>query len=639
MNINFLRLLTFTVFAGWNANAQELTNKIPAQAQLVVTINNKAIVEHSSIELLNETLVKLGAFEHAKTNIDYPIKSLTESDLNLDKQSYIYHTSADSLYYIGILLPLKNNHQVKQHMFSQFTVLPTFNGYERRVSKDGKTQVSWNHETLFIFTGGLHDNYFQNEDVANRYGLDLGPKPQHEYDWNYNESLDSTANTVVDTADAVWTREADASAEEETADASEEAIEASEEDTEADSLYLISQVREAKNDSIKAKLFTKWLAADFNSYLEPKQNLAENKTINLTDRKHLLRLWIPNIEELYQTYLPKDLLKMVGVDIKNVKYGYQDALIDLIQDQHSLKLSGSVGVDPDMEKVFKSLYKNKFNKKFSQYIPENHLAYASVNISTEGYFQQLPKLISRWYAPLSGEYADVLNIAATVVEIGLDEKAIGKVMKGDNIFFLNDLHKVTKEYVTYEYDDDYNSTEVTKTKEEYAPNFLWMFSSEDQRIFRKTLDFAIKRKKVTLEEGIYKIDATKSIDPIYILFKKDIVFVGNNIEQLTAIHQNRFRTSKDTKVKKDIFAYPANMVVHMSAIPQVVNQLEIPVTAAWEQTLQDLSGYGNLQIKSNKINKSRFYGELSVELPKKDKNALQYILKHIIQNLNDNTTD
>lgn len=109
-----------------------------------------------------------------------------------------------------------------------------------------------------------------------------------------------------------------------------------------------------------------------------------------------------------------------------------------------------------------------------------------MNISTEGYLKQLPALISRWYAPLAGEYADVVTIAATALEIGLDEKSIGKVMKGDHVFFLNDLQKVTKDYVTYEYDDDddYNYKEITKTKDEYVPNFLWMFTSQDQRLYK-----------------------------------------------------------------------------------------------------------------------------------------------------------
>src|SRR5690606_20283875 len=131
------------------------------------------------------------------------------------------------------------------------------------------------------------------------------------------------------------------------------------------------------------------------------------------------------------------------------------------------------------------------------------LAYVSTNLSTEGYLQQITTLMNNWYAPLAGENAELLSIVATALEIALDEKSIAKLMKGDQVFFLNDLHKVSKEYTTYEYDEDYNYEEVVKTKEEFQPNFLWMFTSEDQRIFKKTLDFAVKRQKASVDNDIY----------------------------------------------------------------------------------------------------------------------------------------
>lgn len=664
MNLKYLSLLALTAFAGMEATAQELTNKIPAQADFVVAINNKAIVEHSSIQLLNETLSKLGAFEKTTNNLDFSIKSLEELDFNLDKQAFIYRANTDSLYYIGVLIPLKSNHKIKDRMFSQFDMLPIYNGYERRVSKDGKTQVAWNQETLFVLTGDLHSNYFQMKDVADRYGLDLGMYGASSDTWVYDDTLDAAAATE-EAIEAIATEEvlpdtvnileeiSEAAEEAEVAYADTSAVLAADDwsdevdtidmddyDLESDSLYLLNQKREAKNDSLKNKLFGTWLSNDFNNYLDPKSNLGQNKAVKISDQKNLLRVWIPNLDKLYQNALPYDVLRMAyGFDLKNLKYGYEDATFDLIQDQHTLKLTGTVGVDAEMAKIFKTLYSNKINKKFGQYIPENHLAYASINISTEGYIKELPALISRWYAPVAGEYADVVTLTATALEIGLDEKSIGKVMKGDHVFFLNDLQKVTKDYVTYEYDDDYNYKEITKTKDEYVPNFLWMFTSQDQRLYKKILEFAVKKQEVSLENGIYKISKQKKLEPIYILFKNDVVFVGSDLEQLTAIEQNRFKASKNVKIRKDMSSNPFNMVIHTNAIPEVVNKLEIPVTASLDQTLKDLSAYGDVQIKSSTLNKNRFSGELSVELPKQDKNALQYILKNVMKNLNNNITN
>ena len=659
MNIKFLAFLAISTFTTITANAQQLTSKIPKDAQFVVSINSKAIVEHSSMELLNETLTKLGAFDKQVTEgVNFIPENLIESDIDLDRQAFIYRTSNDSLYYVGILLPLKANQQVGQKMFSNFQELPETKGYQRRVSSDGRTHAAWNDESLLVLTGDLHSDYFDNVAIANRYNIELDNATTSTWNDDYSGT---DAYVLADSADATWT-EIDFG--EDTVTAPVDSVSAWESttpdtvttdtledmedyvaaapeddvsylwDDEPDSSTLAYQDREAKNDSIKNELLINWLSQDFTDYLEPADNLAKNKSVRLKDNKHLIRVWISNLDELYSDALPYDIVKIAyGVDMKNLKYGYQAATLDLIQDKHNIKIQGTAQLDVETARIFDGIYSNKMNKKFKQYIPENHLAYGSVNISTEGYLKQLPGLISRWYAPLLGENGEFLKLAATALEIGLDEKAIGNIKRGDDVFFLNDLRKVEKEYITYEYDENYEYQEVTKTKDQYVPSFLWMFTSKDHRLFKKILDLGINKQEVTLDDDIYTIEKPNNMDPIYIYFKKDIVFVGSDAEQISAIQENRFKSSRNAKVKKDIFSNQLNLIVHASEIPEAVSQLEIPVTASWEQTLQDLSTYGDLQLKSNMKGKNGVYGEVSIELPKEDKNALQYLLKHLIENL------
>ena len=659
MNIKVLAFLAIPTFSTITANAQELTSKIPKDAQFVVSINSKAIVEHSSMELLNETLTKLGAFDKQVTDgVNYMPENLIESDIDLDRQAFIYRTSNDSLYYVGILLPLKANQQVGQKMFPNFQELPETKGYQRRVSSDGKTHAAWNDESVLVLTGDLHSDYFDNVAIANRYNIELDNATTSTWNDDYSGT---DAYVLADSADATWT---EIDFDEDTVTAPVDSVSAWESatpdtvttdtledvedyvdaapeddvsylwDDEPDSSTLAYQAREAKNDSIKNELLINWLSQDFTDYLEPADNLAKNKSVRLKDNKHLIRVWISNLDELYSDALPYDIVKIAyGVDMKNLKYGYQAATLDLIQDKHNIKIQGTAQLDVETARIFDGIYSNKMNKKFKQYIPENHLAYGSVNISTEGYLKQLPGLISRWYAPLLGENGEFLKLAATALEIGLDEKAIGNIKRGDDVFFLNDLRKVEKEYITYEYDENYEYQEVTKTKDQYVPSFLWMFTSKDHRLFKKILDLGISKQEVTLDDDIYTIEKPNNMDPIYIYFKKDIVFVGSDAEQISAIQENRFKSSRNAKVKKDIFSNQLNLIVHASEIPEAVRQLEIPVTASWEQTLQDLSTYGDLQLKSNMKGKNGVYGEVSIELPKADKNALQYVLKHVIENL------
>lgn len=630
MNIKNLTLSTCLAFAGFQVTAQDLSSKIPAQAKLILSINNKALVENSSPELLNEALTKLEVFKNADTDI----KAIIQSDFDLNKQAYFYYTNTDSIQYVGLLAPLKENHGVKNHLFSDYNVLPNTENYERRVSKNGKIQVAWNQESLLILTGNLVDSYFQTKEISAYYGLEFASNDTT--DWEYNEDL-------AVAADSAWAVEVsppqyvDASNELEDLEVAEtEDVSEAYEDEWNWYSHLLSPEQEAKNDSIKDVLFTHWIESDFDSYLNPKNNLGNNKLIKLSDTKHLMRVWIPDFDQLYKDILPSEILSLVyNFDMKNLKYGYKDATFDLIQENHILKFITNVNTDDDLAKYLKTISKNRVNKKFTHYIPENYLAYSSLNISTEAYLKELPKFITRWYMPAVED--DFFEIVATALEITLDEKAIGKVIKGDNLLFVNNLKKVTREYVTYDYDEDYNYEEVKETKEEYVPDYLWMFTSEDQRLFKKILEYSAVKEKIAFENGIYRTLDEDNSEPIHILFKDDIVFVGSNLEQISAISENRFSNNKDSKVKKDILSNPFNLRIKTAAIPEITSKLEVPVSLTNNDFLENLSEYGDIQVKINKMKKNTIHSEISIELPKKDKNALQYILKNLIKNMNTNS--
>lgn len=636
--------------------AQELTKKIPANAQFVVTFNNKAIIEQNSLELLTTSLAKFGATQDTVTaNKILKITNLLHNDINLEKQSYVYRTVTDSLYHIGALLPLKPQHQLAETLFSKFNALSPINGYERRISKDGKILASWNKESLLILTGGIQNGYFEDEEVAKRYGLDITPYYSAD-DYAESDTAYAAEGELEEAVEAEETVEEAESFEaaEAAVEAAEAAVEAAEEatwitletDEDAayqldsltnDSLYTAYLARQATNDSLKNNLLVNWLASDFQQFIDPAKNLAANKQIVLNDSKNLVRFWFSNLDDLYKESLPYGMLSSVmGMSLENLQYGYKEATLDIIQDKNKLKFAAIFQVDDELYKDFKSIYSNKANKKFKQYIPQDILAYASINASTESYLKSMPNLINRWYAPLTGEYAEVVEIGTTALQIALDEKAISKVFRGDNVFYLNGLKKVDVTYTDYIYDDDYNYEEVTKTKQEYVPNFLWIASSEDQRLFKKMVEFGTKKSKITVKNGVYSLPKTSNLEALHIVFKKDLVFVGSDEAQIQAIHENRFQGSKDAQIIKDIYKHPFNLVINASKIPTVARQLEIPVSKTWENTMEELAGYGQLRMHSALLKKNKFYGELSLELPKKDKNAMEYILKQLISTVDTN---
>ncbi len=676
--VGLLALSTSTLAYG-----QDLVQRIPAQADLVAVVNSQAIVKHSSFEKLNEVLSKLGAFEALQSEHALDMNKIEDFDLAYDRNAYVYKTDTDSSYYVGILIPLKAGHQIEQHIFSDFSVESAAGGYRKTIAKDGKTQLAWNDNSLFILTGDYKSHFFQNDSIAAAYGITPTASADTWYDAPYAVDTVVAADdwaVAADSAYAVATEAEDdwIMAEADTAvaveleydsvptppmlisvpppavqsDASDWDVLSPKVDTTSayttdydveldsysDETYQAEMAVHAKNDSIQNAAFLSWISRDFESLLlSPNAGSLDKKILQYDKNNTLVHLWVKDLDDVYRNALPYDVLSMgFGFNMKNLDYGYQDAVLDFVQENNVLKMKASIGLDKDVQQIFAKMYKNKANRKFAKYVPENHLGYLSLNVNTEAYLNSIPTLFERWYGPMVSSYSDLVSIGGTALQIALDEKAIARVMKGDHVVFINDLKKVTTEYVDYEYDDDYNYTQVTKSKEEEIPNFLWMFTSEDQRLFTRLLAFAEKEQKASQTDGIFKISENEKSMPVYIFFKDNIVFVGNDEAQLLSIKENRFVASKDASVRKQIFGNNMAATVHTAKIPDVINKLGVPIVGSWHKTVNSLSEYGDISITANGLKKNRIGGEFSIAFPQKENNALQYLLQQILENIDSN---
>lgn len=668
---NFLLAGLTTIFGGL-LYGQDLVHRVPASSEFVTVINNKAIVNHSSFEKINEVLTKLGAFEGLNADDDLGVNSILDLSMAYDRNAYIYRSSSDSSYYVGLLIPLKTDEHIAQRLFKSATVLPESAGFHRRASTDGKMRAAWNKDFLFVLMGESKNNYFEIPEVAERYGIELADT---DMAWEYQDLYAEEAAIAVDTAyamvdsayaaiDTSYTEayaEAEAVAdsaatayvydEEEDAEAyevenypsAEEPYDYSDDEYDnsayTDSVYLAEMARVATNDSIRNALFAQWLAADFEGYLNPAQNISKRKGIlDFDQKKTLIHLWVSDLNELYKNSIPYDVMNLqFGLNMRNMDYGYKEATLDLTQDKNTLKLAGSVELDKEMEEIFKKIYSKKINKKFGKYIPQNHLGYLSLNISTEEYLKQIPAILERWYAPLVYDHKDLISIGSLALEIATDEKAVAKVMNGDNLLFINSLQKVEREYVDYEYDDDYNYTEVTKTKEEYIPSFLWMFTSQDQRLYKKLLIYAEKMEKaVSIDHDLFRFSENDKSMQFYVLFKQDMVFLSNDSLQITQIKENRFKSTNDAKIKRDIRNNTMNAVVHAAEIPQTINKLGLPIIGSWKKSVDELAQYGDISIRANGVKNKKISGEMSIDFPSSNENALQYLLQQMLDNLEDN---
>jgi len=644
------------------AQAQDLIQQVPAEAQFVGVINNRAIVNHRSFDKINSLLTQLGAFEELNKDRATPLNSISDLDIDFKRNAYVYRTTTDSTQYVGILVPLKNGLQNVEDLFKNFKTLPDLDGYHRLASENLKTQAAWNNNSLFFLIGDVQNSYFEDPEVAERYGIELPAAMAYDDgDWEAVTELEDLIGEEVD--DYYYTEEAEEAEAAEEAEGYEEAEEyvaadstsvlgIDAEDTDwddesydeenslyTDSAYQAELARNIRNQEIKDSLLANWIDVDFLQLLKPAKAIANQKEIlNFDANKTLARVWVNKFGELYANSIPYDMMRYTyGVKIAPFNFGYEDASFDLIQEKNTLKIATTIGLDKDLARNIAPVYNGKLNKKFANYIPADHIGYLSLNISTEAYLQQVPNLMERWYAPFLGEYGDIANIVATAFSIALDEKAIAKTFQGDQVLVLNGLQKKEREYIDYEFDEDGDYTEVTKTKQDYEPSFLWMFTAKDQRLYKKSLALAQKLEYAQeLGSNFYRVHEKVKNLSFYAYLKDDMVLISNDSTLMHSIQQNQFKGFKDAQLAKDLQKNTFNGVIRTKSMIKAIDDMDIPLLATWQKTLDEMSNYGDLHISAEKMKKNKVRGEISISFPNAKEDALSYLLDQALDKFDTN---
>lgn len=642
------------------AQAQDLIQQVPAEAQFVGIINNRAIVNHQSFDKINALLTKLGAFEEINKERTTPLTSISDLDIDFKRNAYVYRTATDSTQYVGVLVPLKNGLQNGEYLFGKFETLPDLEGYHRFSSDNGKTQAAWNNNVLFLLLGDVKNDYFDQTDVAERYGIELPAAVAYDGDW---EAVTELEDLIGEEAEAYDETE-DFSDEYEEAEAYEEGEEFEEAYAVADSVtvdgydtlwddddfdeenslytdsaYQAELDRNLKNQEIKDSLLRAWIDVDFIQHLKPAKAIANQKDILAFDaNKTLARVWVNKLGELYTSSIPYDVIQYnLGVKPGPFNFGYEDVAIDLIQDKNTLKLATTIGLSKEMARSIAPIYNGKMNKKFANYIPEDHIAYLSLNVSTQGYLEQVPEILERFYAPFLGEAGDIAGIVGTAFTIALDEKAIAKTFQGDQVFVLNGLQKKERAYVDYEFDEDGDYTEVTKTKQDYEPSFLWMFTAQDQRLYKKSLALAQKLSFAEeLANNLYRIEEKAKNVAFYAYLKDDMVFISNDSTLMQSIQQNQFKGIKNATLVKDLQKNTFNGVVRTKSMIKAIDDMDIPLLATWQKTLDEMSNYGDVHIAAEKMKKNKMRGEISISFPNAKEDALSYLLDQALEKFDTN---
>jgi hypothetical protein len=634
--------------------AQAFVSKIPAGSNTVVAINLAKVVENAEASTLNKLLDRIGFFKHfEKKDIDLQ-KDFQQTGVDVKGVAVYYRNDRDSLLYGELILPIADMDRFERLLKMEGTSLPAISGYSRFKTADGQL-LAWNAKELRVLKGEVGPTYFANDSIAGLYGIE---------NIDYAAAAVSAATAAADEAEAAancadsvlmdstameWeaydfdTSQAEVQQEEEEPLEVYESVQNAETSVydnqiNYDSLDTAFEEVNRRNDSIKNRLLEKWLLHEQEQLLSGKYpNISAQEQARLLKNVDLARVWLPQIDGFYKGLHSVRSIVDAYYNTSNfsLESGYKDMFFDLAQQRNKITLKTSVTLGKDLISLTKKLYARKPNPKFAKYLTTETFGYFNVNVNTEAYLNEIPVFFTKNLKKYFGKENEVLELMALGLEIALDEKAISKIMPGDNLVVVNGITNLKIDYVDYDYDDNYDLKEVHKSKEEKVPSFIWMFTSKDQRIFKKTLDVAVSKADASFAGGIYKIKQGNGKDfPLYLMFNEDLVMISNDSLQLNKIlHKDNFPTKLNTSFVKLMKGSKFSAAFQTKEIPGLTKDLNLVLGNSWRATLDELNNYGNFTLSSKGIVGDRLETDLRLELPTKANNALQFVINQLLDGI------
>jgi len=109
------------------------------------------------------------------------------------------------------------------------------------------------------------------------------------------------------------------------------------------------------------------------------------------------------------------------------------------------------------------------------------------------------------------------------------------------------------------------------------------------------------------------------------------VFMGNDLTKLQAIKDGSFRATGDKDFINLAKKNPVVALFNTPKLPAMLTDLDIPVHRSMQKSVDELSKYGNIYMVGSKVKGNSMQGELAIEFPEGQKNALSFLV-NLIEN-------
>lgn len=561
----FIITLLFVGFS-FAVKAQNLEAKIPSNSDVVVAMNGDRLLELVSITDFDKSYMGKSMLKGINRKREDKISSIEDVGININSKVYYFMQNTDSVAYNNFMFKLANREQFEATLNKRkLKEIKRENGFN--IMEEYGSVSIWNDNMLVFVSSTKSKSYFD----ANKDRFMKDAEDDYEY-------------------------------------------------------------------KVYRNILKKWSLGYAKRLLtsNPSKSILSNSKYQSAKKKDAAAtVWVRNYGEIIT-----NLFKSVGgagiystsymmLGNKNF-YGIEEISGNLFFEKDVARLSMDMSVTPEMEKSYKKMYGKKLNKKFFNHFDQNNaLAFWSFSLDTEAMFNEYPNLVKRIYGGVMPSAKEEISVAADLFALLIDEEAIGNLLTGDMLFVLDAIGEKDVPYTTYEYDEDYNRKEVTKTKKEFAPDFTLMIGSKEKELLNRVYKLGIKHKLVKSDAGVFELVLPKKDMPfpMYSIVKDDILFLTTSKTRASNIVRNKTFSSsgKHSKlIKKNISTMYISGQEILAKIPEnLFSKKEKEMATVFGKNFTEA------YLTSSRMKGNKLTTEFKINTSGKNENSLKLLLNLI----------
>ncbi|MCB0706746.1 MAG: DUF4836 family protein [Saprospiraceae bacterium] len=299
---------------------------------------------------------------------------------------------------------------------------------------------------------------------------------------------------------------------------------------------------------------------------------------------------------------------------------------------------GQVNMDMDiygndkMLDIWKGTYNSKYNKKLVKYIDASELlGYMHLNLNVENLMEGYKDM----FLPMLEEfpyYGETASAGLSVLGIIVDEKALYELFTGDAILAFTGMSEFTKTITTYEYDDNFNPTEVEKEMTEYFPEFSLMVGYGNEANILKLVRL-LQTTGIMQDMGNYfSIQIPDVPGEFYLAMENDILFFTNDTELVSSRLETGFPKERQlTKTQvKSMKKSATNLFWDIPNTISLVSASGLPMRGAPGEFLNmGKQEFRSLSFTSSKKVKDSSKMHMTLQLTDKETNSMEQIMELI----------